>query len=132
VQTNRRHDALKDCTISLFYEEIDPRRAYKIRETSESSRGVFAFIDVGSADGFGELSVALLDEIALIVENENGAAKCHVVIVYPQSEKDIVIRDAAESLRARCAAQVHDRLWIASSSADRKLIAWAFQHGIDP
>ena len=75
VQTNRRHDALKDCKISLFYEEIDPRRAYKIREASEPSRGVFAFIDFGSADGFGDLTVALLHEIALIVENEVDTAK---------------------------------------------------------
>jgi len=139
VQTNRQKDALKGWAGAFQYLEMDPLQDYNVRELPIHSRGVFIFIDVGSVHGFGDFSVALLDEIALIFQNEVDET-LHVVLVYPKGEKNVVIRDTAESLGARCAAQVHDRLWIASSSADRKLIARdpylgiarAFQQGIDP
>ena len=138
-QANRRHDASHSWASLLMHQELDPRREYKIREVPESSRGAFVFIDVGSADGFGNLSAALLGEIALIFQKDADET-FHVIIVYPQSEKDIVIRDSAERLRAHCAVQVHGRLWITRSSADRRLMtqdpylgmARAFQQGIDP
>jgi len=124
---------------AFLYRELDPQRQYDIREVPKDSRGVFIFIDLGSGDGFGEFSGVFLDEIALIFEKDTNAV-FHVVLVYPKSEKDIVVDGVAEKLRAHCGAQVHSRLWIARSSTDRRLmtqdhhlwVARAIQQGIDP
>ena len=137
--TDHEHDAFRSWSSAFQYQKLDPLRGYVAREVPNDSRGVFIFIDVGSDDGFGDLSVALLDDIAQIFENESDAV-FNVVLVYSQEEKDTDISGAAEKLRERCAAQVHGQLWIVRSTVDRKLIARdpylgiarAFQQGIDP
>ena len=131
--------ALAGWASAFEYQELDPLQEYKVRELPEHCRGVSIFIDVGSSEGFGDLSVALLDGIAEIFSSQYAAA-FHVVAVYPQRESDTIISGAIEKLRARCAAQFHEQLWIARSAADRRLIAQdpylgiarAFRQGINP